>query len=163
MKIYIICTVVIGFSLLVFASHAAYSAQTILNIQVDGYIKEPATWVDENNRPISAMTLSFSGYVKPTPSVDVDSQVSRARLINAVTYPVSVELVRPHICSVGNRPVQNQHVYMLVDGVEVPVNTNVSIPDRTMSFSLRFTKRGNYGHLAGSVTCNHRGSLTYTY
>lgn len=141
----------------------AVAAQAILRIQVDGYIKEPATWVDENNSPISAMTLSFAGYVKPTPGVDVDSQISRARLINALTYPVSIDLVRPHICSIGNRPVLNNDVFMLIDGTEISQNRAVSIPDRVLTFALRFARRGQYGQLAGAVTCNHRGTLTYTY
>ncbi len=145
------------------ASSSLFAREEILKIHVQGNISPTPKWVDTQGLSIKQIDLSFKSVAKEKPDLDIDSQGSSIKLVNANNYPASVELKRPENCSIGNHKIQDKHVYFLQDSNVFKDDDNFWVHDHYHFYALRFSRDGKYAEFSGPVECDKEGSLTYKF
>lgn len=136
-----------------------------LQLKVTGEVKPIPGWQDENSTPLESVSFSFSNITASTESnIDIDSQSIGVKLVNALSYPAEVQILRPQSCAIGPTSVSNEHVAFLSNGAPLFAENKFSIANADpVSIALRFSSAGGYGTASGAVSCTSEGALTYGY
>lgn len=173
------CMMVLAFGY----SSAAFSVVNVsLTLTVSGFIAATPQWDDGSflepkweapvnfsvqpdggKAHIMLANFSFSG-IAGTAAANVDSESQPIRLTNASSYPATVALFRPSMCTIGANTIAHSDVHFLNNGTPVTKDTTFSISNQSLqNFAIRFAAAGNYGDKSGAVSCTQNGHLTYTY
>jgi hypothetical protein len=139
--------------------------ESVLTLTASGVIVRPPHWEDASNKPLTNLNFDFSRVADSgQPGRDVDSQIARAKLVDALRYPAAIELTRPKNCSIGQVRVDDQHVHFIHNRRLYTNDMTFQIFSSFLNiYGLRFSKKGQYGDKFGAVSCQTPGALTYVY
>jgi hypothetical protein len=139
--------------------------ESVLTLTASGLIVKPPHWEDASLAELTNLNFDFSGVASTSqPAKDVDSQVMRVKLVDAINYPANIELSRPKNCFIGSVQVDDQHVHFLYNDRILTSDSILQITSSSFSsYGLRFSKNGFYGDKFGLVRCLSPGSLTYMH
>jgi hypothetical protein len=139
--------------------------ESVLTLTASGLIVRPPHWEDSSSKPLTNLNFDFSRVADVgQPAKDVDSQVARAKLVDALRYPAPIELARPKNCSIGQSRIDNEHVHFIHNRRIYTNDLTFQIYSSFLNvYGLRFSKKGQYGDKVGAVSCQSPGALTYVY
>lgn len=136
-----------------------------LRLDVEGFIHPPPTWRDVNNNIIDHLSFRFSKLANLNERhLDVESDEQLVKITDTVDRLVSIQLIRPKKCFVGETQVDDNHVYLRHRAHKHVDDQNFKIPvDSIQIFRMGFDGAGGYSHLSGVVKCEIPGMLRYSY
>ena len=141
------------------------AAEVRLRLEVSGEILPEPQWQDAAGIPIRQLDFKFKRFANGSAApADVDSQVSKAKLVNTISDPQTVYLERPSECRIGSVRVRDRHVHFVMDRIVYSDDAKMEIKrDILHSFVLRFSRAGGYGGATGAVVCDNSGRVHFEY
>ncbi len=142
---------------------AMASGTLTIPVTVLGTIAAAPVWQDGLSAPLVSFAFDFTGSAGTVAATAVDSAGITAKIIN-MSVLTTIVVNTPTTCKIGASAIADTDVKVVVNAVPVSnAGTFIMANAITQPFKLRFAAAGNYGLLAGVVTCLAPGSLVYAY
>ena len=138
----------------------AFAQPRTLMLRVQGQVRQAPRWVDSANATLPEVLFDFSQMIQGTGIFS--STPVQIGLVNATSYPATVQVGLPQACTVGEEGVVSESIKLNVNGTRFENGVQLSLGNGGLNLiSLEFSQPSELS--SGAVLCQQNGSLVYSF